>query len=382
MNPKFDKPFTFDRVTRIVLSTITFIAFFLLIRKLSGALVPFLVSWLFAYLLNPYVNFIQNKLRFKHRGISVFTALITTLMALAAAIYFLTVPITEEVIELSGMIRAFAQSNQDLPFLPPNWVAFLRETASMESVQDFFTIEKLTEWTQKIVPQLWNVVSGSFNALLSVAVVFIMILYTIFILMDFETISTGWIKLVPDKYRDIVSSLADDIKYSMNKYYRNQALIAFAVGVLFTIGFTIIGLPMGIVMGVIIMLLNLVPYMQTLAIPPILLLVLLKSIETDQSFGMGLLLFGIVFAVVQGFQDGFLVPRIMGKAMGMNPAVVILSLSIWGSLLGVLGMIIALPFTSLITTYYRRFVLYEDIDGHAFTAQNPPPKHEDIIKED
>lgn len=381
MNPQFDKPYTFDRVIRISLSAITLVAFFFLVRRLSGALVPFLASWLIAYLLNPFVNFIQHKLRFKHRGISIFTALIVSFTTLSFAVYFLATPITEEIIDLSSMIKTFAQSNQDLAFLPDNWERFLRETASMDSVQEFFTIEKMTEWAKEIWPRLWNLVSGSVNVLMSFAVVFIMILYIIFILLDFENISTGWIKLVPEKYRDITKSVADDVKYSMNKYYRNQALIAFIVGTMFTIGFSIIGLPMGIVMGVLIMILNLVPYMQMLAMPPIFLLILLKSIQTDQSFGMGLLLFAIVFGIVQGFQDGFLVPRIMGKAMGMNPAVVILSLSVWGSLLGFVGMIIALPFTSLLTTYYRRFVLYEDNEGHSFTAQNPPPKHEDIIKE-
>ena len=65
----------------------------------------------------------------------------------------------------------------------------------------------------------------------------------------------------------------------------------------------------------------------------------------------------IVFLVVQGTQDLFLVPKIMGKAMGLNPAVILLSLSIWGSLLGIVGMIIALPITTLLISYYKRFVL-------------------------
>lgn len=380
MNPKFDKPFTFDRVVRISISILTLIAFLLLVRRLSGALVPFFVSWLIAYLMNPLVNFIQNKLRFKIRVLAVLTALIFVLSALAGSIYLLAAPMTKEIIDLSGLIKTFAQSNQDLAFLPDNWEKFLREMAASQSVQEFLTIEKITEYAQEIWPRVWELVSGSVNILLSLGVFFIMILYIIFILLDFEKISKGWIRLVPNKYREITSVVAEDVKFSMNKYYRNQAFIAFTVGVLFTIGFNIIGLPMATVMGIIVMLLNLIPYMQTLAIPPIILLVLLKSIQTDQSFAMGLLLFAIVFAIVQTIQDGFLVPRIMGKAMGLNPAVVLLSLTIWGSLLGVTGMIIALPFTSLLTIYYRRFVLYEDNEGEAFSAINPPPENKDIIK--
>ena len=60
--------------------------------------------------------------------------------------------------------------------------------------------------------------------------------------------------------------------------------------------------------------------------------------------------------------DGFLTPKIMGKATGLNPAVILLSLSIWGSLMGVLGMIIALPVTTLMISYYKHFVIGENND--------------------
>lgn len=63
-----------------------------------------------------------------------------------------------------------------------------------------------------------------------------------------------------------------------------------------------------------------------------------------------------VYAVVQIVADLILTPKIMGKTMGMNPAIILLSLSIWGSLLGILGMIIALPITTLIIDYYARYV--------------------------
>ena len=54
-----------------------------------------------------------------------------------------------------------------------------------------------------------------------------------------------------------------------------------------------------------------------------------------------------------------LVPKIMGKAMGLNPAILLLSLSVWGSLLGFLGLIIALPLTTLLIAYYQRYVTKE-----------------------
>ncbi|MFA6582128.1 MAG: AI-2E family transporter, partial [Paludibacter sp.] len=78
-----------------------------------------------------------------------------------------------------------------------------------------------------------------------------------------------------------------------------------------------------------------------------------------QSYGSILLGIAIVFIIIQILEELILVPRIMGKVTGLNPAVILLSLSIWGALMGMVGMIIALPMTTLIISYYKRYVLKE-----------------------
>ena len=113
-------------------------------------------------------------------------------------------------------------------------------------------------------------------------------------------------------------------------------------------------------MGLFIGVLNLIPYMQAIGIVPMLLLSLLRSAETGDNFWF---IFGsalLVLGIVQVIQDLYLTPRIMGKAMGLNPAIILLSLSIWGTLLGFIGLIIALPLTTLCLSYYKRFVLQDD----------------------
>jgi predicted PurR-regulated permease PerM len=151
--------------------------------------------------------------------------------------------------------------------------------------------------------------------------------------------------------------LMTDLDRNMNAYFRGQALVAGIVGVLFAIGFQIIGLPMGIGIGLMIGVLNLVPYMQALGIPPCILLALIQASETGRPVWVTLLCLAAVFIIVQTIQDMILVPKIMGDVTGMGPAWILLSLSIWGSLLGVVGMIIALPLTTLLVSYYKRFIL-------------------------
>ena len=241
------------------------------------------------------------------------------------------------------------------------WLVGLMESVDMEK---WLSPETLKGALESVLPSVKGLVSGTWEAIASVFVVFVVFLYVVFILVDYEKINRGAREMIPPKYRELVEGVFEDLESGMNRYFRGQSLVAFIVGVLFAIGFKIVGLPMAITVGLFIGVLNLVPYLQTVGIVPVVLLCLVKGAEVGESFWW--MLFGcfIVFLVVQGIQDLFLVPKIMGKAMGLNPAVILLSLSIWGSLLGIVGMIIALPMTTLLISYYKRFVIREQGTGN------------------
>jgi predicted PurR-regulated permease PerM len=123
----------------------------------------------------------------------------------------------------------------------------------------------------------------------------------------------------------------------------------------------IIGMPMAILLGLFIGLLNMVPYLQIIGLIPAFLLALVHALETGGNLWTMLALTGLVFVVVQIIQDAILVPRIMGKEMGLSPAMILLSLSIWGKLLGIFGLLIALPMTCLLVAYYRRFLTRAEV---------------------
>jgi predicted PurR-regulated permease PerM len=175
-------------------------------------------------------------------------------------------------------------------------------------------------------------------------------------MLDYERLLIGFKRMVPPKYRQKTFAVARDVKSSMNHYFRGQALVAFCVGILFCIGFLIIKLPLAIVLGLFIGLLNMVPYLQLISLLPTTLLCLVCSVSGGANFWV---IWGetmAVYIIVQCIQDFILTPRIMGKVMGLNPAIILLSLSIWGSLLGFTGMIIALPLTTLLLSYYERYI--------------------------
>lgn len=354
------KPYTFDRVVRIIITLTVLFLLFLLLKKISKVLLPFLVGWLLAYLLQPIVHFFQYKLKFKSRLLSVIVTLLL-FIGFFVGLGFILVPIIiDETRTVVGLINSYIQRTDINAILPLAWQNQLKEFLSRFDLQTLVQSENFLSILKKVLPGVWNFVSGSFNFILSWAVLIIVFLYLFFILMDYERISTKWIELVPQKYRSMVWQIVQDIEDGMNRYFRGQALVAMCVGILHMIGLSIIGLPMSILMGLTIGILNLVPYLELLGIIPCFFLAVLKSAETGQNFWLVVLSIAIVWLTVQAIQDLILVPKIMGKVTGLHPALILLSLSIWGALLGLAGMIIALPITSLILSYYRRFIVLDE----------------------
>ena len=117
---------------------------------------------------------------------------------------------------------------------------------------------------------------------------------------------------------------------------------------------------MAIGLGILVGIMDLIPYMHGLVLLPAAFLAALKSAETGQSFWV---IFGMVLAIaaiIQVIMDAIVVPKIMGKRMGLNPTVLLLSLSVWGALLGFIGLIIALPATTMLIAYWQRYITKED----------------------
>ena len=238
---------------------------------------------------------------------------------------------------------------------------FLHNNVNWTWVKENLTSENLIDAVKSVLPKMWSLLSTSYNIVLTILTLFFVFMYLFFILLDYEEIAEGWVGLLPAKHRGMVIGIINDIKDSMNRYFRGQALVAFCVGILFSIGFLIIDFPLAIILGLFIGLLNMVPYLQAIGFIPTIILALLKAADTGENFWIILGMALIVFCVVQAIQDMYLVPKIMGKITGLNPAIILLSLSIWGSLMGMLGMIIALPGTTLLLSYYQRYIKNKDL---------------------
>ena len=351
-----EKKITFDSFIRGIISVLIIIGILYLVNYLSGVLLPFFIAWLLAYMIYPLVTFFQYKLKVKNRVASIFIAMLVLLTTLTLAFVVLVPPIIDEFGKVKELLTTYFIEGTQQAHIPGTIANFIKENINMAQVQNALNEENITNMIRSILPKAWNIFTQSVNIIASILATFIVLLYTFFILLDYEAIGSGWIGLVPKKYREASIRIVNDVKDGMNRYFRGQALVAFLVGVLFSIGFVIIDFPLAIGFGLFIGLLNMVPYLQLIALVPTVLLALLKAADTGENFWWILACALIVFCVVQVIQDGFIVPKVMGKITGLNPAIILLSLSIWGALMGVVGMIIALPCTTILLSYYKRYI--------------------------
>ncbi len=351
------KPFTFDRVVRILLSVGFLFGFYFLLQRLSSVLIPFLVAVLIAYLINPLVEFLQYKVKLKSRGLSVFISLILVFGSLYFLAIWLIPQFISEMSKMVELLKIYLQDSSFSGFFPKETVNWANDYINQTDFTDLLSPQSVAVTLKKVLGHAWNIFSGSVNFLIGLMSLLIILVYLVFLLIDFKQISDGWPKLVPPNFREPVMEVFNDLTTGMHIYFRAQGLIALIVGVLLAIGFKIIGLPLAIIIGLFIGALNIVPYLQVIGLVPVALLSLLKAMETNQSYWHVTLMALIVIAVVQIIQETILVPKIMGRVYGLHPAIILLSLSIWGSLLGLLGMLVALPITTLLFSYYNRFVL-------------------------
>lgn len=351
-----EKKITFDSFIRGIITILIIIGVLYLVNYLSSVLLPFFVAWLIAYMTYPMVTFFQYRLKLRNRVVSIFVTMLVLLTLLTLAFVLLVPPIIDELGKLKELLSAYFIEGSKQAAIPGTVANFIKEHVNMIQIQNTLSEENLAQTIRSLLPKAWSILTQSVNIVVSIFATFIVLLYTFFILLDYETIANDWVGLVPAKYREMTVRIVNDVKDGMNRYFRGQALVAFLVGMLFSIGFLIIDFPLAVGFGLFIGLLNMVPYLQLIALAPTVLLALLKAADTGESFWWILAGAMVVFCVVQIIQDGFIVPKVMGRITGLNPAIILLSLSIWGALMGIVGMIIALPCTTIILSYYKRYI--------------------------
>ena len=356
--PVLEKKITFDRFIRwIVIGGIIFLSLFVL-NYLSAVLLPFFIAWVLAYLMYPVVIFIEKRLHVKVRAISIIIAMLAVIAILSGVIYLIIPPMIEQFSTFTRLATTYLHQAAHIDNIPEAVTAWVNNHSS--EIEKYLKSDDFSQTLKDTMPKVFSFIGQTWSVVMSIAASCIVLLYMFFILLDYEYLSKNWIRIFPKSTHHFWQELAQDAANALNAYVRGQCLVALTMGILFCIGFTIIGFPMAIGLGILIGILDLVPYLHTFALIPTAFLAGLKALDTGQSFWVVFGLALLVFAVVQVIIDMVVTPKIMGKQMGLNPAVLLLSLSVWGALLGFIGLIVALPLTTLVMAYWQRYVTKEE----------------------
>ncbi len=283
--------------------------------------------------------------------------LITVLGILSIITLLVVPPAIAEVRKATDMVLRFEEQIRTNEQLPDFIDKYLSHFIDPDELVKYLDSQHVIDLTKKYIPQLIDVASKAAMKLFNLIDVLFVLLYAFFIMLYYEVMINDFFGLIPDKWRGKTRKVFRDLADNTKRYFRGQSMVALIVGVLFSIGFLIIGLPLAIPLGLFIGLLNMVPYAQILGILPTLLLCALHSMDTSYSFWRLTAFCFLLFVVVQTLQDTIITPKIMGKVTGFNPAIILLCLSIGGVLFGITGVAMALPISTMLLSYYHIYVL-------------------------
>ena len=358
----FQTPWTVDRIFRLLLGIAVIAGLVALVARLSDALIPFGLAFLLAYILNPLVNLLQHKLR--SRLFAVILVLLAGILLLGGGLILLVAPIKAQATHAATLLQRAAEDagftqmiSQRISPVISDW---LRSALQQDQVaallrnQDIWHL--LGTAVSHIAPNAFSLLSGTLRSLVGLLGFSLVFMYLFFMLLDYQRLRNDFSKLLPAPYYEETFAFLQLFDHYMSGYFRAQALVSLILGGLFAIGFSLIGLPLGILFGLLVGAMTMVPYLQAISLPVAALLALLQSVDQGGPFWQPMLLVLLVYLVAQLIQDFILVPRILGDFSGLSPVMILLSLSIWGSLLVLLGLIVAIPFTCLFLAYYRRLL--------------------------
>ncbi|MDE7350696.1 MAG: AI-2E family transporter [Muribaculaceae bacterium] len=356
-----------DRIMKLIIGLAIAAVLIWLVRYLSDVLLPFFAACFIAYMLQPLVELNRKLIHEKGRAISSILTVVEVLAVIVGITWLFLPNVIKELDVMNGIIHDVTSGKHPIPKEYSDiihWVESNLRPAEIKSQLAELHLGSLISKGTSLLSESISVIVGVLGWALT-------LIYVMFILIDYPQISRGFKLIIPHKYRARAMVVVREVQTSMNHYFRGQGLVAICAMIFYCIGFSIVGLPLGIPMGILVGILYMIPYFQYVTLIPVAIICAIFSLNGAASF---MSLFGsclLVYLISQSICDYILTPHIMGKEMGMNAAVILLSLSIWGSLLGIIGMIIALPVSSLIMAYYERYISYPRKKASAQTDNSP-----------
>lgn len=341
-----------DRIMNLIIGLAVAAVIIGLLRYLSNVLLPFFVACFVAYLLQPVVEFNRRWTHERGRVISSVLTLVQLIILIGLVIYLFLPTVVKDLQMLGDILKSVSSGAKSMPDYYVATIQFIRRYFDPDNVSSMINVDHL----ETILSKGSSILQESIDVIIRTVAWLLTLVYLLFIMIDYPEISRGFKLIIPDKYRPKAMMVVNDVQTNMNRYFRGQGVVALFAMVFYCVGFSIVRMPLAIPMGILVGILYMIPYFQYVTLIPVAAICFVFSLGGDVSFLSQLGKCCLVYVASQSICDYIVTPHVMGREMGLNPAVILLSLSVWGSLLGIIGMIIALPVTALLMSYYERYI--------------------------
>lgn len=320
----------------------------------SAILPPLLVAVIQYYVMNPVVDWCERKFKIP-RVVTILALFIIVIVALIWIINIL-VPIAQN--QVNSLIKNWPHIWNDAVNATQSALRDPRLSAFKGSIKGMINDTQRTLF--KSGQNTINATIGNISSAVSIITMVAMTLLTapfilFFMLKDGHQLRPYITRFAPERWQASFSKLLYDINYAVASYVRGQITVAFWVGVMFSLGYILIGLPYGLALAILAGVMNLIPYFGT---PIAMIPVVVISIMTSGSMLIKVL---IVFAIEQTIESRILSPWVMGSKMEMHPITTILLLigasavwGLWGVIFGIPIYAILKIIVSRVYNYYRR----------------------------
>ena len=353
----------------LVLDKISYV-FHPFIVVLETVFLPFMLTGVVYYLLNPIVDYLE---RLKIKRVYSIVGLYLVILTVLTLIVMKVVPLLSQ--QISSLIVQFPTYSQDaqLKFEELIGNEYFNQLQNMLGIDTAKVVDDFSERASAILSNAWSGIGSLVGKITETVLAIITVPFILFYLLkDRKKLAPFVLGFVPSRLRNRSFGVMLEMNHQVSSYIRGQIIVSACIGVLLYIGYLIIGLDYSLVLAVIAACTSIVPYLgPAIAITPALIVAMMTS-------PIMLLKMIVIWTIVQLVEGKFISPQIMGKSMHVHPITIIFVIITAGNLFGMLGIILAVPGYAILKVicmhlfrwFKQRTGLYEE--ASPAPAASPP----------
>ena len=326
---------------------------------LGDVLLPFVIGGAVAYFIDPVADRLERA-GLSRAGATAVITIIAVILFVIMALLVIPTLITQS-IQLANLMPQLMQDLQT--FLTTRFPALADEDSTMRQA-----LVSFGETVRSLSPQLFDTLVGSALSLLNVVMLVVIVpVVAVYLLLDWDRMIAHVDSLLPRDHAPVIRTLAGEIDKVLSAFIRGMGTVCLILGTYYAIALMIVGLQFGLVVGFIAGLVTFIPYLGAIIGG-----VLAIGLALFQFWGEWASIGAVVgiFVVGQVIEGNVLTPKLVGGSVGLHPVWLLLALSVFGSLFGFVGMLVAVPIAAALgvvarfgTEQYQQSILYRGRDG-------------------